>query len=305
MNESDPFSNITEDVRNLIEGEGRSLESVEGVIDKRSFLVITYRVDYGSLPSFKTPPSVIKFSRKEHAIPSSRHIKLGSSRYYREYVGDTDGIADPEEGRLVQRGHLSEFCAKNGVPLQPWFEKVSSTATWARPDFLMFCTSAMQEGRGLRNLQRHFLDYDCATLIPDPSAFAMQLGKDIGKQFDMENVRLSSFDMVKRMKLSEAEITSEGRLLQQGLNTVVSVSHGPVTYCDPPEKIVNRFPLERHGGVVPFVKRGEFASQREYRFVLEVIGEPKSMEFLMEITDELRSLTCPYAGLSMSGAGNR
>ncbi len=42
--------------------------------------------------------------------------------------------------------------------------------------------------------------------------------------------------------------------------------------------------------MIPFVKRRTYAGQQEYRFVVEVIGEPKEMEFLMEITDELRSL---------------
>ena len=46
--------------------------------------------------------------------------------------------------------------------------------------------------------------------------------------------------------------------------------------------------------MVPFVKRRKFAGQREYRFVVEVIDEPKEKEFVMEITDELRSLAHTY-----------
>ena len=291
MDRYDSFSNLPCDLRRLMEGEARRLESAEVVIGASAFAVITYRVDYRERPSFRTPPGVVKFSKKEHAITKGTHIKLGTSRYYREYEGDTAGIADPEEGRLVQRGWLLDFCVKNGVSPQPWFEQVSSTVTWARADFLMFCTSALKEGRALAGLRDRFPDYDCATVIPDPSAFAMQLGKGVATQFNMEQVQLSVFDKIRRMKLSEAEITREGSLLRKGLDALVSVYHGPVMYCDPPEKIVNCYPVERRGEVVPFVKRGDFAGDWEYRFVVDVMGEPEESEFLMEITDELRSLT--------------
>ena len=290
LGKGDPFSNIPEDVRKLLEGEGHRLEAFAFVAGTLAFTVITYRVDYGDQPSFETPPGVIKFSMKEHAIADSTHIQLGSSRYYREYEGDTEGVADPEEARLVQKGSLSEFLKKSGLPSQVGFGNVSSTVTWARPDFLTFCTSIMADGRGFRELRSQFPDYDCATLIADPSAFALQLGKDIGRQFDMEDVRLNGFDKLRRIMLTRAEITAEGRLLQKGLDTTVLVSHGPVSYCDPPESIVNRLPIERRAAAVPFVKRSKFAGHREYRFVVEVIGEPKEKVFLMEITDELRSL---------------
>ena len=148
----------------------------------------------------------------------------------------------------------------------------------------------MAKGRGFRELRSQFPDYDCATLIADPSVFALQLGKDIGRQFDVEDVRLNGFDKLRRMRLTQAEITAEGRLLQKGLDTTVLVSHGPVSYCGPPERIVNLLPIERRAAAVPFVKRSKFAGHWEYRFVVEVIGEPKEKVFLMEITDELRSL---------------
>ena len=124
-----------------------------------------------------------KFSKKEHAIPDSTHIQLGSSRYYREYEGDTEGVADPEEDRLVQRGSLREFLEKSGLPPQPGYGDVSSKVTWARLDFLVFCTSAMVEGRGFGELRSQFPDYECATLIVDPSAFALQMGEEEQRRY--------------------------------------------------------------------------------------------------------------------------
>ena len=293
MNGNDPYSSIPEDAINLLEEEGRRLEAIDVTIGTPSFMVITYQVDLGDRPSFKTPPSAIKFSKKEYAITNSTHIKLGSSRYYREYEGNTSGVGDSEEARLVQRGSLSEFLEKSGVSPEPGFEHVSTKVTWATTDFLMFCASVISEGRGLEDLLSEFPDYDCATIIPDPSAFAMQLGKEVGRQFDRENVRLNGVDRIKQMMLPPVEITTQGCVIRKRLDTVIQVSHGPVIYCDPPEDIINRFPLGVRGAVVPFVKRAEFAGQREYRFVLNIIGEPEEAELLMEITDELRSLCYP------------
>ena len=290
MNTHEPFPGLSGEVGDLLEGNGRRLEAIEAVVGSSTFAVVTWRVDYGDWPTFRVPPGVVKLSREEHAITASPHLRLGSSRYYREHEDATDGIRDLEEGRLVQRGALSRFCKKNGIRAQEGFDSVSSTVTWARSDFLMFCTSVAPEGPGLGGLWKQFPEYDSATFIPDPSAFAMQLGKDIGKQFDMNNVRLTSFDTIRQMALAQAEITTQGRLLRKGLDTIVLVSHGPVTYCDRSERVINRFPIARRGEVIPFVKRRTYGGQREYRFVVEVIGEPKETEFLMEVTDELRNL---------------
>ena len=106
----------------------------------------------------------------------------------------------------------------------------------------------------------------------------------------MENVLLNDFDRLRQMMLPQAEITPQGHLPKRGLDAVISVFQGPVTYCDPPEEIISRSPLERQGDLVPFAKRCEFEGQRKYMFVVEFIGEPKETEFSMEITDELRSL---------------
>lgn len=289
MNTYEPLPGLSGEVGGLFEGNGHRL-ATERVGGSSPFTVVTKLVDYGDWSTFKVPPGVVKLSRKEHAITVSPHIRLGSSRYYREHEDATDGIGDPEEGRLVQRGPLGMFCKKNGIPAQAGFDSVSSTVTWARSDFLMFCTSVSPEGLGLGGLWKQFPEYDYATFIPDPSAFAMQLGKDIGRQFDMNNVRLTNPDTIWPMVFAQAEITTQGRLMRKGLDTIVLVSHGPVTYCDRSERVINRFPIERRGEVIPFVKRHTYGGQREYRFVVEVIGEPKETEFLMEVTDELRNL---------------
>jgi len=202
MSENDCFSSIREDVKNRPEGKGVRLENCDFVIGPRTFAVFTFYVDYADRSSFKTPPGVIKFSEKKYAIPNQENntIQLGSFRYYRKH--EDDNIADPEEGKLIQRGPFSEICESNGVPSKPWFKYVSSTVTWKRPDILMFCTSALRETQSFGELQSQFPNYDCATLIPDPSKFAMQLGKDVGSKLDMANVHLSGLDRIKQVSES-------------------------------------------------------------------------------------------------------
>jgi len=146
----------------------------------------------------------------------------------------------------------------------------------------MLCASTLQENQSLSRLQGQFPDYDRATFIPDPSAFAMQLGKDIGKQFNMDTLRLNDFERIRKI------VTQE-----HGIDAAVVVSHGPVVYSDSREKIINRFPLGDRGSVMQFVKHSRFADQREYRFVINLNGEPTETEFLMKITDDLRGLTYP------------
>lgn len=305
MSTTDPFSSLPGRVRDLLEASGRRLEGIEAVVGLPAFVALTRRADYREWPAFRDPPGVVKFSSKEHAITVSTHIKLGSSRYYREYEDDGTGIADPEEGQLIQRGSLREFCQKNGLSAPVGSEMVTSTVSWEPNDFLMFCTSVAPQSPVMGDPRSPFPNYDCATFIPDPSAFALQLGKDVGKQLDVKNLRLNILDtLLRRLSLDPAEVVAQSRPLQNGLDKIIMVTHGPMAYCDPPERIINRFPVERRREVIPFVKRRKYSGQREYRFVVEVMGKPKELKephFLMEITDELRSLAETYPRVSVPG----
>ena len=122
-------------------------------------LVFTRRADYRTYPpTFNIPPRVVKLSSKEHAIAVATHIKLGSSRYYREYEDDDTGIADPEEGQLIQRGSLREFYQKNNLssPAPAGSDMASTSVTWSGPNFLMFCASVAPDGLGLGDLWNRF-----------------------------------------------------------------------------------------------------------------------------------------------------
>ena len=72
---------------------------------------------------------------------------------------------------------------------------------------------------------------------------------------------------------------------------VVWVSHGQVVYTDDPAAIVESYPEERRGAIVPFLKRSQYAYQREYRFVVETHGDPAEHVIRLPVSDDLRALT--------------
>ena len=53
--------------------------------------VTTRRVDFREHPTFETPSSVVKFSRKQFAMTNTSHVQLGTPSPYREDK-DTVGV---------------------------------------------------------------------------------------------------------------------------------------------------------------------------------------------------------------------
>ena len=179
---------------------------------------------------------------------------------------------------------LDHFCRSYNVRPSTGFENASASVTWATTGFWMFCTSRKPRTTWDFEKLRSEFDYRYATVIPNPSAFAMQLGKDFGRQLNVHDVRYSGIQVLQNTLLS-----------LQDLDSVVHVSHGQVTYTDRADRFVRQFGKTEKGNVLPFVKRKCFEGQQEYRFVVQVGGEPKREEFFMGISDELRGLTRPYS----------
>lgn len=295
MNTKGSFSNISQEARGLIEGDILNLEDVKFIIDEFAFLVITKRIKQFDKTSPNVPSGVIKFSEHKHSIPVSETLQLGTSGYYQKYEGPTVGVADKQEGLLVESGPYNEVFGKYGCSYDTILEDAKCTLQWSAKEFLIFSTSIAPRVNSLSSLEQRYGNYDFATYIPDPASFAMQLGVDVGKQFPEEALRLEGVDFLIKAMVQDTHITHEnGSIYRRGLDTRLLVTHGPVTYHDRPELIVNRFPMARRAEVVPFVKRRQFAWQKEYRFVIYQLGEPQCTRFLMPVTDELRNLACPY-----------
>ena len=108
-------------------------------------------------------------------------------------------------------------------------------------------------------------DYDAATLVEDPSRFARQLGSDFGNSVQSSDVKAPGPTWWMTMPQ-------------------VFVDHGPVVYTESSSVVIERFPSESRELIMPFVKRRRFADQREYRFVISILGlgDPKGLTRLIE-----------------------
>ena len=305
MNQTETLLGIPDETSRALEGPGRKLETAVIVNKCSTFMVLSYRVDYSNRQPFRNQPTLVKFSQREHAIPVASQIWLRTSMYYRELEDNGLGIADVEEARFVEIGTMDDFCKRHGVPNFQGSEAVSSEVTWQISDFWMFCTSLMPgTSRDFKNLQKQFPDKEYPTVIPNPSAFALQIGKDFGSQTSVDDVQFSGLDALRLRAFPcklDGKVTSPGTSnrqeaielseLPQKIDMVVFVHHGPVVYTDQPVHLLECFPESQHSTVVPFIKRKKYENQREYRFTMGIGGNPKSKTFKLDISNELRCLT--------------
>ena len=284
---------MPEDTRAKLGGSTQRLEACQLVSGPSKFLVFTYsnnyedwrRVGLGARSRFKVDdiPGLLRFSQEEHAIPRAERIKLASPRYFREVEDQVGGVRDSMEASFTESLSADQFFRNHSSRL-PGSEHATITATWGTNGFWMFCTSAIpQTEKEFEILRSEFKEYPCMTSIQNPSAFAMQLGKDFGKQFDANDVRLDGLDIVRGFRFSV-----------QGLDRVVHVVHGPVVYLDQSAEFIRSFPENDQGAVIPFVKRMTFEGQQEYRFTVKVLGNPKNQEIFLNVSDELRELAQLY-----------
>ncbi len=254
------------------------LEASFPVKSNSSFCVQTYYVDFSRTPFLEAPTSVIKFSERQYAIPHSQRIKLATPAHYREIEEEAShGIGDSMEATYTRETDMATFQKETGQELMWGAELVSVTLTHVAQCW-MFCTSIVPKLKTSREMEelRDSLDvsYDCWTSITNPSEFAKQLGIDFGNSFKPNLVY------------------HPGPAWWQ-LCPFVYVKHGPVIYTDQIPKEIERFPKEMHGTVTPFIKRSKFSNQKEYRFVISLLGNarPKEEILLLNVTGELRRLT--------------
>ena len=270
--------------KHQLESKGRTLEAAFIESNSTKALVLVYRVDLtGS--QLKAPPPVVKFSKREHAIPNPEAIciQLATPEHYRkteDNEGNT-GIRDEKEAQYVKQMDLETFLDKqkssipSGVVVQG-----SVKITFAVDDFWMFCTSVKPPTDWeLQKIWKEFPQYDCATTIASPSEFAKELGAAFAGYSQWSDVSLSPRDELAR-QLRPPEIGDK----------VVWVHHGPVVYPRDSAKVIEALPEKSRAEVAPFVKREGYSGQSEYRFTVSVNGAPKKPVFDLPISGELRQL---------------
>ena len=240
------------------------------------FYVQSRYVDFSRIPSPEIPTSIIKFSEEQYAISHSKYIKLATPSHFREIEEEvSNGIGDSMEATYKRETDLATLQRETGQEPMWGAEHGAVTMTHVA-ECWMFCASIepkLKTSWEIKKL-RDSLDknYDCCTLIKNPSKFAKRLGVSFGNSF-------------------KPSLVNHPGPLWWRLHPVVFVRHGPVIYADQVSKEIERFPKEMQGIVTPFIKRSKFSNQKEYRFVISLMGTPKEETLFLNVTDELRRLT--------------
>ena len=273
------------ETKTKLESPGITVESAFVSDGEKRSMVIVQRVKLGGGSFLAKPLAVVKFSKRQYALPHSRDTQLATPRFYRDYPGEDLGIRDEKEASYIRRmdlkGFLDRYSPKlSGLGMAP--RQGSAEMTFARDDCWMFCTSVKpatkEQGRRLgRQLSE---EYDCATVIEDASEFARELGATFGANISDADLSLSGLDILARY-----------RMMPELGETMVRVYHGQVVYTDDAAAIVESYPEDRRAAVVPFLKRSQYAYQREYRFVVETHGGAKEQVLLLPVSEDLRALT--------------
>ena len=95
----------------------------------------------------------------------------------------------------------------------------------------------------------------------------------------IRNLASGALDLLQRRQLQSA-----------GYERAVWVVHGPVAYPADATRLVEPVPMLFKGIAVNFIKRPEYAWQREYRFAVSTVGTPEQDQLWVPITPRLRSL---------------
>ncbi len=183
---------------------------------------------------------------------------------------------------------FNEFFTRHGIsfvePPDLHLGKIETTYE-VQSDSFIYCTalqgSEMPQG------------YDAASVILNPAKFAKHLGIEFARQvvdvsdedfFKTDNLfrEYPELDSLYREKLKSARPPLKG---------VIQVFHGPVIYSDEPkEPMFEKLSMVEANSAIFFLKRTQFASQREYRFVISYQSKTPIQETVfLNITPELKS----------------
>ena len=312
MNEEIQIKPVDASIR---EKPGHKFESMF-TADDRSCSVRVFFVDLETIvsklePNFNSKSDkLIKFSEARFSPVSSEsaeHIQIAVPFYYREFEAgvNSEFIADDRESSYIES--LS-WRNRGSIGMETMKEKLTDSLfgirnnlnvkmTWARDDFWMYCTSIDPNNSYEREKQMKFLSssYDFMTKIEEPSEFAKQFGRDVGKQFEFDrDLKCDNFVW--------HTLALFGRKQREFLGDyLVDVNHGPVIYLDDIqiETLFNNYSEEHRGSLIPFVKRKMYKEQKEYRFVVSVrFHNPNKDTFCLRVTDRLRNLMAPIEDLT-------
>ena len=119
------------------------------------------------------------------------------------------------------------------------------------------------------------------TALGEPSSFARELGSAFAQISPTPRVSLDEWFWRVQHDMLHSQTPFE---------QIAHVYHGPVVYTDHAESLIEAVPLQFRAAAVPFVKRSDYTTQREYRFAVTTIGTPTENRLAVPITTQLRSL---------------
>ena len=293
---------------------GYKFESMFTVSDlsctiKVCFVDLATIVSGFNLHSYSKSDTLIKYSEARFSPVSPEPadcIRLATPSYYQKFkTGEnSELIADDREGSYIEtlnwrnRGSAVMETLKNNLSASLLGVRYNLKATMrrGRNDFWMYCTSIDPGLSYYRSKQMKSLSqsYDFMTKIAEPSEFAKQLGRDVGKQIELDR------DL--KCDYPGPHILASFSRRQSGVmdDSLIFVNHGPVIYLDDDkiEKLLNNPPEENGGSIIPFVKRKKYKEQQEYRFLISVqFHSPKQDTFYLKVSDELKNLMAPEASV--------
>ena len=132
---------LTDELRGAFEHEGVVFESAFSVDAERPVAVFVCQVNLPGTRPLAESRRVVKFSKKQHAVPRAECLKLATPQRYRHNFEDAEGIHDELEAKHHEdlRRYLTRFAV--APLLRPDPRHVSGQATYALDHFWMFCTS--------------------------------------------------------------------------------------------------------------------------------------------------------------------
>lgn len=264
----------------MLECEGVVLEAVSTDGPESRDLVIVCSVNLAGIGPQTEPRHVVKFSKKQHAMPRAEHLKIATPEHYRHNFETAEGIHDELEA--TYREDLRRFLTRHGTTAiaGPDLRHISGQVSYALDHFWMYCTSVKPSSDyDLRKMAERF-SAESVTTIREASEFAHELGAAVSSDGSSLGVTLSPFDSVL------ANVAQLHRI-----RTVVWVRHGPVHYSDDPQDLVDSMPEPHRAIPVAFIKRRKFEWEREYRFTVQVRGVPQDEVAYLPISAGLRRLT--------------
>lgn len=246
---------------------------VDTVVRSR-VLVRAVRVKAGL--RYPEAPSLVKFSAPDHVLSSAPEMYLATPGYYRRRGEDSTGIGDTKEASYDE--DIADYLTKNLPNPPPFLDLVTGTATYRADRSWMFCTSLRpQASAELDRMMRRFRK-DAVTLISRPNHFARALGKAVSHMETLPITHRSGLDVM---------LKAQSQL--NGFERIVLVDHGRVAYPANPEHLINAIPVLDRGSALPFIKRTQYAWQKEYRFTVTTTGTPSQAQLQVPITQQLRS----------------